>query len=227
MHRTRPPATTDRRAGCLSADRNPADRARYHSRMLSKAEEDRLIRRAQRGDGEAIEALIRAHQSALYGYLLRLCHRPEVAEDIAQEALVRVLRHLDRFDPRFRFSTWLFTIARRLWVNHSQKACATADSESAESWIDAEPRPEELLVAVERKARLRRVLDVAVSCLSPIQQEIVTLFHHHAWTIEALSSHLSIPEGTIKSHLHRARKQMRQVIADDAQLARDAEEALR
>ena len=71
------------------------------------------------------------------------------------------------------------------------------------------------------------MLDVAVSCLSPIQQEIVTLFHQHAGTVEALSSHLSIPEGTIKSHLHRARKQMRQVIADDAQLARDAEEALR
>ena len=69
----------------------------------------------------AIEALIAAHQEALYAFMLRLSGKPHVAEDVVQEAFVRVLRNIDRFDTRFRFSTWLFTIAKRLYVNAMQK----------------------------------------------------------------------------------------------------------
>ena len=79
--------------------------------MLSKAHENRLIRRAQRGDGAAIEELIREHQGALYGFMVRLSGRPDVAEDMVQEAFVRVIKNIGRFDTRFRFSTWIFTIA--------------------------------------------------------------------------------------------------------------------
>jgi RNA polymerase sigma-70 factor (ECF subfamily) len=78
--------------------------------MLSKAHENRLIRRAQRGDGAAIEELIREHQGALYGFMVRLSGRPDVAEDMVQEAFVRVIKNIGRFDTRFRFSTWIFTI---------------------------------------------------------------------------------------------------------------------
>jgi RNA polymerase sigma-70 factor (ECF subfamily) len=62
--------------------------------------------------------------------------------------------------------------------------------------------------------------------LTPLQREIVTLFHHQDWSIEAVSSHLSMPEGTIKSHLHRARKRMHAVINSDEELARKAEEVM-
>lgn len=195
--------------------------------MLPKASEDQLIRRAQRGDGDAIEELIRVHQGPLYAFMLRQCRRPEVAEDMVQEAFVRVIRHIDRFDPRFRFSTWLFTIARRLWVNHSQKMRPEFDSEAAERWLASDPMPEELMAEREGRDRLRRILDVAVSCLSPIQREVVTLFHHHAWTVEALAEHLSLPVGTIKSHLHRARKRMHEEITKDDAMAKQAEEVLR
>src|SRR5687768_2103514 len=97
--------------------------------MLLKSSEHALIRKAKEGDGRAIEALIRAHQDALYAFMLRMSGRPDVAEDIVQEAFVRVLKNLDRFDSRFRFSTWLFTIAKRLYVNSIQKLRPTYDSE--------------------------------------------------------------------------------------------------
>jgi RNA polymerase sigma-70 factor (ECF subfamily) len=195
--------------------------------VLTKAREDQLIRCAQRGDADAIEELIRIHQGPLYGFMLRLCRRPELAEDMVQEAFVRVIRHIDRFDPRFRFSTWLFTIARRLWANHNQKMRPEFDSEAAERWLASEPMPEELMAEREGRDHLRKILDVAVSCLSPIQREVVTLFHHHAWTVEALAEHLSLPVGTIKSHLHRARKRMHQEITKDEAMAKRAEEVLR
>lgn len=194
--------------------------------MLTKAHEDRLIRRAQRGDAVAIEELIREHQTALYAFMLRLSGRPDVAEDMVQEAFVRVIKNIDRFDTRFRFSTWVFTIARRLFVNHLQKHRPASDSEAMDFWESTEDRPEELLATEEKRDHLRRILDVAVACLTPLQREIVTLFHHQDWSIEAVSSHLSMPEGTIKSHLHRARKRMQLAIHSDESLARKAEEVM-
>lgn len=194
--------------------------------MLSKAHENRLIRRAQRGDGAAIEELIREHQGALYAFMIRLSGRPDVAEDMVQEAFVRVIKNIGRFDTRFRFSTWIFTIARRLYVNHMQKHRPASDSEAMEFWASDSDRPDDLMVADEKRVHLRRILDVAVACLTPLQREIVTLFHHQDWSIEAVSSHLSMPEGTIKSHLHRARKRMHAVINSDNELARKAEEVM-
>ena len=195
--------------------------------MLSKEREAQLIRRAQRGDGSAGEELIRAHQGALYAFMLRLCRRADLAEDMVQEAFVRVLRNIDRFDPRFRFSTWLFTIARRLWVNHQQKLRPESEGDGVAAWASDEPRPEDLIVEAERRDHVRRIIDVAVSCLNPIQRELVTLFHDRAWTIEALSRHFSLPEGTIKSHLFRARKRMQEAITRDESLARQAEEVMK
>ena len=68
--------------------------------MISKALENRLIARAKAGDGDAIAALIRSHQDALFAFILRMSQRPDVAEDIVQEAFVRVLKNIDRFDER-------------------------------------------------------------------------------------------------------------------------------
>ncbi len=194
--------------------------------VMEKPHEDQLIRRAQRGDGDAIEELIREHQDALFAFMLRLCGRPDVAEDIVQEAFVRVLKNIDRFDTRFRFSTWIFTIARRLYVNHMQKHRPASDSETVDLWEGDAERPDELMVKAEKRDHLRRILDVAIGCLTPLQREIVTLFHQQHWSIEAVSSHMEMPEGTIKSHLHRARKRMHAAINSDETLARQAEEVL-
>ena len=96
---------------------------------MTRREEQQLIERAAAGDRQAAEACIRAHQQSLFAYLLRLSGRPEMAEDLVQEAFVRVLTNLDRFDPRFRFSTWLFTIAKRLYMNACQRLKPAYDSD--------------------------------------------------------------------------------------------------
>jgi RNA polymerase sigma-70 factor, ECF subfamily len=194
--------------------------------MMSKSRETRLIRRAQQGDGDAVAELIETHQDALYSFMLRLSGRPDVAEDMVQEAFVRVITNIDRFDTRFRFSTWLFTIARRLYVNHVQKHRPASESEIVDLWQGDTARPEDLLVVEEQRDHLRRILDMAIACLTPLQREIVTLFHQQNWSIEAVSGHLSMPEGTIKSHLHRARRRMQAAITSDDGMARKAEEVL-
>ncbi|MBL9149947.1 MAG: sigma-70 family RNA polymerase sigma factor [Phycisphaerae bacterium] len=179
---------------------------------MLKSVERSLIRKAKRGDGVAIERLVKGHQDALFAFMLRLSGRPDVAEDMVQEAFVRVLRNLDRFDDRFRFSTWLFTIARRLYVNHLQKHRPAYDSEAMGDWQCGADRPDTMAAANESRGHVKELLDAALESLNPQQREIVLLFHQQQWPIQDIAAHLKMPEGTIKSHLHRARKRMQEAI---------------
>lgn len=179
---------------------------------MLRPEEQQLIKRAKTGDAEAITALIRGHQESLYAFMLRMSGRPEVAEDVVQEAFVRVLKNLDRFDPKYRFSTWLFTIAKRLYVNWVQKFHPIAETDIVNSWQSNGNSPERDAVEVEATLSARRAVAVGLASLGDAQREIVLLFHQQEWSISEISLYLSMPEGTIKSHLHRARRKMREVI---------------
>lgn len=178
---------------------------------MLRSDERILIERAAAGDRDAAGQLVRAHQDSVYAYILRLSGRPDVAEDVVQEAFVRVFTHLDRFDPRFRFSTWIFTIARRLYVNACQKhrpvydsdmvGRASNDHSGATVGGDA--------MEVEVRANAREALAEALNGLTDEQREALILFHQHGWPISLIAEHMGMPEGTIKSHLHRSRRKMR------------------
>ncbi|MBX3363260.1 MAG: sigma-70 family RNA polymerase sigma factor [Phycisphaeraceae bacterium] len=182
---------------------------------FSRTEELRLIERAAAGDREAAGAFISAHQHSLYAYLLRMSGRPEVAEDVAQEAFVRVLTNLDRFDPRFRFSTWLFTIARRLYINTSQKLRPVCDTDGLSYRAGEDEAPGLPAAQRERREVQRTSLQSALMELSIEQREVLVLFHQLDWPICVIAQHMSMPEGTVKSHLHRGRRRLRDLLAGD------------
>lgn len=180
---------------------------------MTKAEEQRLIRLAAAGDRDAAEQFIKAHQRSLYAYLYRLSGRSDVAEDVSQEAFVRVLTNLDRFDPRFRFSTWLFTIARRLFLNFREKRRPANGSDSMGTWASEGGRPEAGVARVEANTIAKDALQRALMGLSLEQREVMILFHQQEWPIWLIAEHLGMPEGTVKSHLHRGRRRLREVLA--------------
>lgn len=184
---------------------------------MTGAEERALIRRILAGDRAAAEALIRAQQPALYAFTLRLSGRPDVAEDVVQEAFVRALSNIERFDPRFRFSTWLFTIAKRVYVNarvrlgpvyDTDTVGAAAGSEVAQAGIgnrDASVPSERL----DARVASGRLLEEAMGTLSQEQREVLILYYQIAWGVEQIGQYLGIPAGTVKSHLFRARDRIR------------------
>lgn len=184
---------------------------------LSKSTELELIRRAAGGDRLASGELIRAHQTGLYGYIFRMSGRAEVAEDVVQEAFVRVLTNLDRFDPRFRFSTWLFTIGRRVFLNMLEKRRPSSDTDQVTERSEARDTRE---VAEDRldDSFLKDSVQRALMMLGAEQREVVVLFHQHDWPIWLIARHLSMPEGTVKSHLHRGRSRVRELLCGDAGL---------
>ena len=195
-------------------------------RVMNRAEEHVLVRRAKEGDDQAIADLIRAHQDGLYAFILRMSGRPEVAEDIVQEAFVRVLKNLRRFDSRFRFSTWLFTIARRLYLNASQKLGPSFDTESVSSRATTDPGPGQETAYWESVDGVRDLLVEALAILPQQQREVILLFHQLNWPIAEIGEHLHMPLGTVKSHLHRGRARMKRMIMADPVTHRQAQEAL-
>jgi RNA polymerase sigma-70 factor (ECF subfamily) len=180
--------------------------------MLDPQTERRTIQRARKGDRDAIAELIRAYQRPLEAFLFRLCGQSDLAEDLAQESFVRVIRSLDRFDERFRFSTWLFTIGKRLLVNHQQKMKPLADSEVVEYRAGDARTPATEVEETERTQRVTQLVAVALDALVSPQREIVLLFHQQNWSVQQIAQELSMPEGTIKSHLFRARRRMLEAI---------------
>jgi hypothetical protein len=84
---------------------HPAPARSVYFAVMTAPRERALIRRILAGEKAAAEELISHHQPSLYAYMVRLTGRPETAEDVTQEAFVRALTHLERYDPRFRFST--------------------------------------------------------------------------------------------------------------------------
>lgn len=183
---------------------------------MTRQQERTLLARAARGDRDAAGECIRHFQGPLYAYILRMSGRPEVAEDVVQESFVRVLSNLDRYDPRFRFSTWLFTIGRRVYLNTQARKRATANSDMLE-YLTAYPS-DSVAEARETQRAYSTDLDRALRQLSPIQREIVVLFHQLDWPIALIAQHLDMPQGTVKSHLHRGRERMRVLMTP----ARDA-----
>ncbi len=188
---------------------------------MTRTEERELIRRAKRGEDAALSALIRGHQDSLYAFMLRMSGRPDVAEDVVQEAFVRVLKNLDRFDTKYRFSTWLFTIAKRLFVNWSQKFKPSSDSDLVGAWRGPDQRPEASAFAAESHATTVDLLNNALMTLGESQREIVLLFHQQDWSISEISEYMQMPEGTIKSHLHRARRKMKSSILESSSRNRE------
>jgi len=176
---------------------------------MTRSAERKLIEKAVKGDKAAAERLIKAHQASLYAFLVRLSGRPDMAEDIVQDAFVRVLTHLDRFDPRYRFSTWLFTIAKRLYVNANQKLKPHYDSEIVGGWQGQAGAPGAAVSDDETNGRAREALREVLQTLSPEQREIILLFHQFDWPIAIIAEHMGMPEGTVKSHLHRGRQKLR------------------
>jgi RNA polymerase sigma-70 factor (ECF subfamily) len=188
---------------------------------MSKSEEQKrevkLIRLAAGGDRDAAGELIKLHQTSVYAYILRLSGRPDVAEDTVQEAFVRVLTNLDRFDPQYRFSTWLFTIARRVFLNVCEKRRPVSDSDRVGGMSGRSCGSLQAWDEVDEHLHTRDAVQKALMTLSLDQREVIVLFHQHDWPIWLIAEHQGMPEGTVKSHLHRGRTKLREALASIAE----------
>lgn len=185
---------------------------------LSARAERSLIERAQVGCRESAHSLVLAHQNRLHAFVCRMVKNPHEAEEICQDAFLRAFAALDSFDFTYRFSTWLFTIGYRLCLNSLRRRkeyCGDVDfSDLARSGRDdSDDLPLADAVANSEEAkRLKKIIWNAVDELTPQQRATVLLFYREAMSCQEIGGVLEMPAATVKSHLHRARNRLKELL---------------
>ncbi len=179
---------------------------------MTRDEQRRLVARVRRGQREAFRELVEAYKDRLFAYVWRMVRNHHEAEDICQAAFVRAYEALDSYNEHYAFSTWLYTIAYRLCLNHMRRRHAAAGSGSLELEPPRDPAPDagERLAGSEQARRLRERIWSAVDTLSPAQKTAVVLFYREGKSCQEIGRVLGIPAVTVKSHLHRARAKLRE-----------------
>ncbi|MBI1370082.1 MAG: sigma-70 family RNA polymerase sigma factor [Planctomycetes bacterium] len=171
-----------------------------------------LARRAAAGDPSAAGQLIERYQAMVRKFLRRLTGRDDLADDLAQDTFVRLLRYVDRYDPKYPMRTWLLTIARRLTINRAQRDRRMIATDDFSYHRCEGPQPGDAAQKGDEQRRLRAQLGKALSTLSEAQRQAVVLFHQQELSVQEVAQVMGLPVGTVKSHLHRGRAAMRKLL---------------
>lgn len=182
------------------------------ARPMARSEENRLVERAKRGNPEAFRALVEAYRERLFAFVWRMVRNHHEAEDISQAAFVKAYEALDSYNEKYAFSTWLFTIAYRLCLNHLRKRKVHAGDVDFSRIGDASEDAPRRIANTEEARRLREAIWAAVDELKPPQKTSVLLFYREGKSCEEIGRVLEMPTVTVKSHLHRARAKLREAL---------------
>lgn len=169
-----------------------------------------LIKVAREGDLYAFEQIMRLYERRIFGYVMRHVNNREDAEDITQEVFIKLYKKFESYNEEQTFTTWLFTIAtntiydflrrRRgkqdlLIVDDPDQSFETADKTDTYKAVEA-------FVDVEQ----------GLSKIKTTYRTVLLLFYRDELTCEEIADALKIPVGTVKTHLSRARKSLKEVL---------------
>jgi len=173
--------------------------------MPSDAE---LVRRARKGEEVAFGLLVERYQRPAYSVALSVTGRHEDAEDAAQEAFLVALQRLDECRSPERFGGWLMTIVRNRSKNLVRRESLREMDELPFGVRSRMPTPDRTAETTELRGILREALDE----LPEVQREVVLLHDLEGWKHREIAKRLDLPCGTVRSHLHFARKALREAL---------------
>lgn len=178
----------------------------------SREYERQLVGRAQADDRLASRELVELHKDRLFSFIWRMVRNHHDAEEICQEAFLKAFASLGTFSSEYRFSTWLFTIGYRVCLNHLRRKRAltgeldfTALPHDGDSALPGS-------IESEEAGRLKELVWSAVDRLSAPQRATLVLFYRHELSCHEMAQVLELPVATVKSHLHRARNRLRELL---------------
>src|SRR5690606_24098244 len=156
--------------------------------------------------------------------VFRMVRDRTVAEDLSQETFIKVLNHIDKYRPEFKFSSWLFKIANNVAIDHlrrrqlntismdgSPNASTAAEIEA--SSFDIADQSESALDELEAR-ELGTAIERAIAKLRPEYRSCILLRHVEGRSYEEIAATLDLPLGTVKTFIHRARHQLRDLLQD-------------
>jgi RNA polymerase sigma-70 factor (ECF subfamily) len=168
-------------------------------------DEPALVALARQGDRQAFRSLVRAHQEALYAFALRLVLDEADAMDLVQETFIAAWKGLARFRGESRLSTWLYGIALRKAETSRRGARRRMAREAtwAREHFDADS---------VRRAMPEAVIDLERALVElPVRMRTALVLHCiHGWTQREVAEAMGVAEGTVKAHVHAARRLLKE-----------------
>jgi RNA polymerase sigma-70 factor, ECF subfamily len=175
------------------------------------------------GEERAFQELVERYQGRLLNFVYRTVGDRERAEDLVQEVFIRVYRHLHRFDPTKKFSTWIYTIASNLAKNELRNRSRNPlvlfqtirkhwdDEDRPLQFEDSSMRPDDLY----RKRHLRELVEASVAKLPPHHRQVFVLRELEGKSYEEIAEITHCNLGTVKSRLNRARNSFAEIVGPE------------
>ncbi len=191
---------------------------------MVREEDKQLILSARKGDEQAFRALLVKYERAVFSICLRMVRNREQAEDLAQESFMKVFAMLERYNPSYAFSSWLFKITSNLCIDSIRKRkldtlpldqpIQSAAGEFSRQYESREDDPEKTMIGREKMERLKE----AIESLPPHYRIMILLRHQQDLSYEEIAETLEVPLGTVKARIHRAREMLKNRLAGEDML---------
>lgn len=194
---------------------------RVYPTVNDPLDNDELIKRAQAGDVRSFETLVEVHIPRLRRFARSFAKSEADADDLAQEAMIKVYRSLRGYRFESSFSTWLYRVTKNCFMDAQRTAASrertvAAASESAGAGQAAEAfatAPDVILLRAEERASLW----AAIGRISAEFRTVLVLCDVEGLGIGEVAAIETVPEGTVKSRLHRGRAQLARLLQDNEQ----------
>jgi RNA polymerase sigma-70 factor (ECF subfamily) len=195
-----------------------------------EADEDLMVL-YQRGEVRAFEVLLTRHRKPVYNFILRFVGDKETAEDLLQEAFMRVIKGAEAYKRQAKFTTWLYTIARNLCVDqtrrrkHRKHASLDAPMDAGDdsgTLLDVIPSSE---MASDRRSvnkQLHETMQRAIEALSEEQREVFLMREFLDMPFRQIADVVGVPENTVKSRMRYALEKLRLELDDYRDVAKAA-----
>ena len=188
----------------------------------SQRDDAALLAAIKNGELGAFTQLVDRHQRSLINFFYHLCWDRQASEDCAQEVFLRVYSHRDSYEPQAKFTTFLFRIARNLWIDRMRSAAVHGKPLSLERPAGGDegrtlqdrvagkvPGPVEILAREEQQDALRRAIDQ----LPEEQKAVVILSEIQGLKYQDIGVILDVPVGTVKSRMHTAMEKLKELLS--------------
>lgn len=188
----------------------------------ASATDQQVVERARAGREDAYRELLRRYDRPVFSLIYRMVRDRELAEDLAQETFVKVLNALDTYRPDFKFSSWIFKIANNAAIDHLRRRQldtlsldgapeATTPDRVEATTLQLSDRGESPLQELEAR-ELGSAIEQAVGRLRPEYRACIILRHIEDRPYEEIAEILDLPLGTVKTYIHRARGELKQML---------------
>lgn len=185
-----------------------------------EATDHAIVQRVLRGDRDAYAILVDRHQRRIVVHAARVLGNRDEALEVAHETFIKAYLHLARYDPAWKFTTWLHAIAGNLCVDHlrTRKRRFVSLDEPVET-EDGErerelPGPARMASEEYEGLELAQALERAIAELPPIYRDLLLLRHPGGLSYEEIATACSLPLGTVKARIFRARQRLKDLLGD-------------